>query len=181
MKTANTHRTISFLILWTLVAIIGRLIPHPYSATPMLSLALFSGFVFEGRLGLITTTIALLVSDLLVAWTGGYPVFGTWSVFTYSAFLVIALSLSFSRQPLSAFKGAGLTLVATFGFWWWTNFGTWLTTFDMYPHTFAGLMACFDAGLPFLRNALVGNVAWSLVIYYVAVRPLVRSTVNKAF
>jgi hypothetical protein len=42
-----------------------------------------------------------------------------------------------------------------------TNFAHWCLSND-YPHTVAGLLACYTAGLPFYRWMPVGDVAWSL-------------------
>jgi hypothetical protein len=42
-----------------------------------------------------------------------------------------------------------------------TNFAHWCLTND-YPHTLAGLLACYTAGLPFYRWMPVGDMAWSL-------------------
>ena len=53
---------------------------------------------------------------------------------------------------------------ASFGFWIWTNFGVWLTS-HLYPKSFAGLIACYTLALPFLRNALLGDLIWGVLIF----------------
>ena len=35
----------------------------------------------------------------------------------------------------------------------------------MYTLTLNGLVECYVAALPFLRNALVGDLAWGLVLF----------------
>ena len=166
--TTNRSKTITQALLWILTAIIGRIIPHPNNMTPLTSLALFSGFSFKRGPSLLITLLSLLISDSLLSWIYGYPLLGSWSIFTYSGYLLIALTASFQPAFPKLNRSLIYTLVATCGYWLWTNFGTWLVTFDMYPHTLAGLTTCYIAALPFLRNALIGSLAWSLCIYKVA-------------
>jgi hypothetical protein len=35
----------------------------------------------------------------------------------------------------------------------------------MYPRNFAGLMLCYDAGLPFFRRAIAGDVIFTAVLF----------------
>jgi hypothetical protein len=35
----------------------------------------------------------------------------------------------------------------------------------MYPMTFAGLMACYDAGLPFFRRAVEGDILFTSAMF----------------
>jgi hypothetical protein len=60
-----------------------------------------------------------------------------------------------------------ITLFGALGFWLWTNFGTWLMTSDLYPKTFQGLVDCFIAGLPFLKNSLIASLAYSFILNYI--------------
>jgi len=43
--------------------------------------------------------------------------------------------------------------LSTLFFYLWTNFGWWLT-FGMYEMTVGGLMQCYIAALPFLKNQI---------------------------
>ena len=42
-------------------------------------------------------------------------------------------------------------------FYLFSNFGWWLT-FEMYPMTIQGLIQCYIAGLPFLKNQLLSSL-----------------------
>jgi len=35
----------------------------------------------------------------------------------------------------------------------------------MYPHSMAGLMTCYDAGLPFFRRAVQGDLLYTSVMF----------------
>ena len=61
-------------------------------------------------------------------------------------------------------------------FYLFTNFGWWFT-FEMYPLTLQGLIECYIAGLPFLKNQLFSSLifvpAFALIFSLVENRELV--------
>jgi len=151
-------------IFWVFFAVLGRLIPHLPNVTPMTSLSLFAGSKLS-RLATSVTAIllALLISDIALAFLFGYPIFSYWTIFTYTGF--VGVTLVGTRIKNLSYKNLPLWLVgSTFGYWLWTNFGVWLTS-DMYTKTFAGLINCYLMALPFLRSALLGDLIWGMVIF----------------
>lgn len=162
-------------LFWLWVCVLGRVIPHPYNATPLTSLALFSAFFFQRRYAGLVTLSCLLISDAAVAFVYGYAFMGSWSVFTYSGFLLIALLASLRQRLPNYTRSMIYTVLAACGYWIWTNFGTWLISDSLYPHTLIGLQACYVAGLPFLRHAILGALIWSTAIYWVATRCFTRA------
>jgi len=44
------------------------------------------------------------------------------------------------------------------------DFGIWLAG-DMYPRTFAGLVACYTMALPFLRNQVAGDLLYTAALF----------------
>lgn len=63
-----------------------------------------------------------------------------------------------------------------------TNFGAWMFL-NSYPKTFAGLMACYAAGVPFFWNTLAGDIGYSALLFgglFLAERlnPALRSNVS---
>jgi hypothetical protein len=45
-----------------------------------------------------------------------------------------------------------------------SNFGVWAAG-TMYPKTIEGLMACYVAGIPFLKGTLLGDLFYSGVLF----------------
>ena len=45
-----------------------------------------------------------------------------------------------------------------------TNFGAWLTS-GLYPLTAEGLVQAYVAGIPFLQNSLIGNAAFTALLF----------------
>jgi hypothetical protein len=153
-------------VLWVIFGTLGRLIPHAPNVSPMTSIALFSGSQLGRVLSFVVALLTMIISDIALAKMTGYPAFGIWSIFTYSGFAAIIVAGFWLRKNPSAARTFGFLLASSFGFWLWTNFGIWATgESGMYPHTAQGLVACYVAALPFLGNALVGDMAWGFVLF----------------
>ncbi len=164
---------IPWILLVIAAAALSRLLPHPWNMTPIGAMALFGGaYLGDRKLALIVTLAALWLSDLLLnnliyqayfngfAWT--YPD----AFWTYAAFaLVVLLGHAVLRQRKSALRIAGCSLAASSLFFVLSNFGVWASGQLGYPHTEAGLLACYIAGLPFFGNNLVGDLLYSALLF----------------
>lgn len=149
------------VFVWILIGALSRILPHPANMTAMTSLSLLVGREYSKIRSICIVLASLLLSDLMLAHVMGYPILGTWSLFTYSGFVVIALlGCRFQATGIRLF---GVLIGTSFLFWLWTNFGTWLLS-DLYSKDFAGLWTCYVAALPFLRNSLLGDAGWMLIL-----------------
>lgn len=142
------------LTFWLVITILARLIPHSPNFTPYASLILLTGCELSKRQAVAVTLVSLALSDMLLALILGYPVWGSWSFFTYTGFLAIAYSSFVLHQHRTVLRIGSFALGSTLLYWLWTNFGTWLAG-GMYPHSLNGLALCFTAGLPFLQASLL--------------------------
>lgn len=151
---------------WLVLGVIARLIPHPANVSPMTSISLFGGAKLSRGLAFALTFATLIASDVLLSLVQGHAVFGPWTFFTYSAFAAIIFAGSFLKNHPGALRTVGFLLGSSLFFWLWTNFGIWATgQYGLYPRTLEGLVACYMAALPFLRNALLGDMAWGAVFF----------------
>ncbi len=162
MQTKSDRYAVAFL--WIVFGILGRIIPHPPNLNPMTSVALFGGAQLGRGRAFVVTLLTLMVSDILIAWAGGHEIFGLWSLFTYTGFAAIILAGRFLRTVPTAGRTLGFLTGSSVFFWVWTNFGMWLTS-GVYALNSAGLLACFVAAIPFLGNALIGDLAWGLLLF----------------
>ena len=163
-KICKLDHNTCLAICWIFICIVGRLIPHPANFTPLNNLCFFAGSRLSKRLAFLITLIALLVSDIALAYWQGHPVISSWSIFTYSGFAAI-IYLGTKAPNNSTMTTLAYVLISSLGFWLWTNFGTWLCS-GMYTLTTWGLGSCYLAALPFLRNALCGDLIWFGVIFF---------------
>lgn len=154
------------------VAAFARLLPHPPNMTPLVAVALFGGATLSTGLGIAVPLVAILASDLVL---GLHDVVAfTWG----SVLLTVMLGWWVGRRPRTGRIAGGAVLGSTL-FFLVTNFGVWLLGHGgtMYPRTPAGVLECYVAALPFYRNALIGDLGWSLGLfglYAMASRPAVQ-------
>ena len=151
--------------LYVLAAVILRLLPHPWNATPLGAMFLFSGATFRSkRDSLLVPMAALVVSDIAVD-RFLYGATGTWfSPWTWSAFLLIGLIGWALRDKITVGRVAVGALAGSLAFFLLSNFGVWASG-PMYPHTVSGLAACYAAAVPFFRETMLGDLAYSAVMF----------------
>jgi hypothetical protein len=147
--------------LWIGMVILGacaRLVPHPWNFTPLIALALFSGVqARKASTGVVVTVLALALGDAVMGFYQGF-----WYV--YGAALIPVLLGRFIGDRAGA-KSIGLAAVASsLSFFVITNFMVWAGG-HLYPHTAAGLTACFAAGIPFYRNQLLGDAFYTVALF----------------
>lgn len=137
---------------------LSRLVPHPPNFTPLVAAALFSGaFCRDWRLALLIPLAAMLLADL---WLGLHATLAF--VYLGMALAVVVGSWLGTRRRPVLLLGAG-TLAAVL-FFLVSNFGVWLTQ-ELYPHSAAGLAACYLAALPFFANTLAATLLWGAVLF----------------
>ena len=150
-------------LVWVAIALVVfgitmRLLPHPANLAPIGAIALFGGAVLPRKLGWWLPLAIMILSDML--FLGMY----NGILFTWAGFLLVSLfgvtlrgQSNWIRVPLGAL-GAAILFFAV------SNFGVWLQG-QMYAHTWAGLVQCYQMALPFFRNTLVGDLAYGLLLF----------------
>jgi hypothetical protein len=143
--------------------VFARLLPHAPNVTPMAATALFAGVIFRSRLiALITPVAAMVLGDLVIG-TYDWRVAGV--VYVSLALPAIAgmwgRSLRTTRLPLLLVP---LALASSVTFFVTTNFAVW-SFGGMYADDLAGLLHCYVAALPFLRNGVMGDLFWTAVLF----------------
>jgi hypothetical protein len=147
--------------IWAAMVGLGacaRLLPHPWNFTPITAIGLYAGAKSpKVRTGALVTLLALLLSDAIL---GFYR--GMWYV--YAAWLVPVLIGGFIRKRHGAGVLAAAALCSSLSFFLTTNFMVWAGG-HLYPHTAAGLAACYVAGLPFYQNQVLGDAVYTLALF----------------
>lgn len=153
------------------LAALTRLLPHPHNFTPIGAMALFGAAYFNRRwLMLAVPFAALFLSDLFInnviyreLYGGEFTLITSWWI--YAAFALVMLAGSgWLAQKVTAVRVLGASLSASAVFFLVTNFSVWAES-AMYPHTVAGLLACYTAGLPFLGNTILGDLFFSAALF----------------
>lgn len=139
-------------------AALTRLIPHPPNFTPFAAVALFAGaYLKDRRLAFVVPLAALFLTDMLLGFHLTMPFVYTGMAIT----VAMGLWLAHRRSAARVLAGA---LASSVIFFVLTNFGTWLMT-GMYPRDWAGLTACYVAGIPFFQNSVGAALLYSGVLF----------------
>ena len=155
--TANNSRIVALLSA-ILVAAVLRLVPHPPNFTPIGAMALFSGAYLGRRaLAFVAPLGAMLLSDALLGFYSGFWV-------TYLAIGLIVLIGWLALSRVSPLRVGAAAVASSITFFLVSNFGTWAQS-GMYPHTGAGLAACYVAAIPFFQNTLAGDLFYATLLF----------------
>lgn len=142
----------NLLILFILIAIWFRLIPHLPNFTPITSLALFSGLMFKRRwLSVTIPILAMILSDLVLG-------FSEITIWVYLGISAISMVSWFQRKI-----NINSILISSLVFFIISNFGVWVIG---YPHTMDGLLTCFTLAIPFFGYSILGDLFWGYTFKY---------------
>jgi hypothetical protein len=148
-----------FAYLLTLFGVLAHAIPHP--GLPFTAVG-GSLLYFGARRPLwqaFFPVAALAASDYyLTTHVYSFPFVVQGYLLTWAWYAaVIVLGAILLRQRTTIVRVASATLLASTSFFVVTDYAVWAAQLGMYPHTFAGLMTCYAAALPFYRNDLVST------------------------
>jgi hypothetical protein len=146
------------MLLLMVVGILSRLIPHLPNATAVGAAAVMAGKRLGWVRGLATVAVTMIVTDAVY---GHHP--AIWAV--YASF-ALAVLLGRAVGNRGFVPTAAVTGISTGIFFLLTNFAVWLSPVSAYPKTVSGLAACYAAGLPFLRNAAIGDFLYIALLYF---------------
>lgn len=157
MEIRVSRTLIRVAVALVLFGIIMRVLPHPANLAPVGAIALFGGAILPRKLGWWLPLAIMVVSNAIIGFYYGIG-------FTWLAFLLVGvfgMSLrgqnNWLRVPLGALGSAVIFFVVS-------NFGVWAQG-QMYAHTWAGLVLCYEMALPFFRNTFVGDLAYSALLF----------------
>jgi hypothetical protein len=162
--------------LFVLLAIAVRFLPHPWTFTPVVGALLFFGA--RGTRRYIWVPFALLAaSDVILtkfvwayAFTWEQLVIWAW----YAGILWLGTRLQERTKPLAVI---GAALASSVSFFLISNFVVWIAT-NIYPKNLAGLTTSYALALPFVRNALEGDLLFTAAMF---ATPLLARSVADAF
>jgi hypothetical protein len=158
--------------LFVLLAVAFRFIipvlhSHPWDFTPLSAALLFFG-AYRSRRQLWFPVALLAATDVILSkFIYGFPI--SWDLYvTWAWYAAIVLLGSRLRDHSKPVWVIGSALASSASFYLISNFVVWLA-WTMYPKTFAGLLTCYAAGLPFFQHRVVGDVLFTAVMFAVPV------------
>jgi hypothetical protein len=150
--------------LFVILAVAVRFLPHPLAFTPVGASLLFFGA--RGPRRQWWFPLALLAASDVALTTLVYRYPFTWDHFVTWAWYAGMLGLgTLLRQNSGALKIMGSALGGSIVFFLVSNFAVWAAWKDLYPMTLAGLMTCYEAGLPFFRRGVEGDLFFTAAMF----------------
>jgi len=148
----------ALLTAMVLAAAASRLLPHAPNFTPIAALAVFGVATFDDvRAAYVVPLLGLFASDCALGFYPGMAV-------VYGSFVLVGSLGYFLRRRRTVARTVAVTLAGAGAFFAITNFAVWAQG-QLYPQTAAGLLACYVAAIPFLRNTLSSDLLYSLLLF----------------
>ncbi len=146
-----------------LLSILIRLLPHAPNFAPLGALALLAGMSGEKHKVWLPLA-AVFATDLFL---GFYPGF----VWVYLSYGLLFFTGYWTRKAAGLRKSMALPLAGSALFYLVSNFGVWASG-SMYSPTWAGLVQCYAAALPFFRNTLASDILYfNAFLFFAAIFP----------
>ena len=129
----------------------------PYNFTPVEAIALFGGAYFDDRrLAFLVPLGAMLIADAIIGLHALVPV--------VYACIAASVALGFGlRGKVSALRVGAFGIAGSLVFFVAVSFAEWLLGDTDYCR--AGIVPCYVAALPFLKNWLAGTLVWSALLF----------------
>jgi hypothetical protein len=147
--------------LFLLVAVLSRLLPHAgwFNFTAVGGALLYFGARRPWREMLAPLAVLMATDYILTVSFYHYAFHWQMYAITWSWYVAaMALGLILLKTKTSVVRVAAAALLGPTSFFVLSNYATWVGGWAYpYPHTLAGLSACFAAALPFYRNDLIST------------------------
>ena len=162
----NSFKKYTFPISLILILALARLIPHPPNFTPIIAVAIMSGFFFKNiYLSLGTLLIAMLLADAFIGFYNNI-------LFVYLSLLLIAFifykiskKINFKNLFIYSFGSSIIFFVIS-------NFGVWALGSPAvnnipYEKSIEGLIQCYILAIPFFGNTFLSTVIFAYPAIYI--------------
>jgi hypothetical protein len=177
----------SVFLAFGLLIIIGSVF-RAAGFAPQIAMAIFGAAVIKDKkLAFVLPLVSMLLSDVFIEilYRNGYMNYGGfWAGQTFfdgqvlNYILLAALTLvGFWARNLNWTRIVGATLAAPVIYFLLSNLLVWIGGAGYArPHTFGGLMLCYEDGLPFLRTSIMYTAMFSAILFggYFLVQRLVH-------
>ena len=150
----------------TVFGAIARLLPHPPNFAPVGATSVFAGARLPVWQAYLIPLAIMAVTDPIIYASYGLPFSFRSRLWIYASFLISVAIGRTLRRTENIGRIGGAVFLSALQFFLISNFGTWLGgDGHMYPHTAAGLMACYIAALPFFGWTLLSDLTYCAAFF----------------
>lgn len=158
------NKLFTFILIASLVAftVTVRLNDHLPNVTPVTAITLLAGSFLRTRWAALVPLTAMAVSDLFIGFAS-LPI----TLAVYGSFTAIAFFGAWLKKRRTALKITGAAVASSVLFYLVTNAAVWKFS-GLYEPTMEGLVLCYYLAIPFFRNSLLGNIAYTAGLFLAA-------------
>lgn len=143
---------------------LGLNLPHAWHFTPLAASLLFFGARGSRRQMWVPLVLLAGTDVVLTRFAWHYSL--NWDTLViwvwYAAILWLGTNL---REKAGFWRVVVAAAASSVSFFIVSNFAVWAAWPQMYPRTLAGLIACYEAAIPFFRGTAVGDLFFSLAMF----------------
>ncbi|MCB0515716.1 MAG: DUF6580 family putative transport protein [Chitinophagales bacterium] len=167
----KSNKTIFWVTMLILIAVVSRFFMFIPNFQPIIGISLLGAAYLQRKYWVFLVPIAAFwLSDVVLNNTVYAAYFPEFSLISYNfifAALAMILVVLIGKVMLKNKRWSNIWASAIVGgllFFVVSNLGVWLFS-GMYPPNGAGLVACYVAGIPFLQNALLGDLFYTTFLF----------------
>ena len=148
-----------FALSLILLMVFSRLLPHPPNFTPIIAVAILSGYFFKNiYVSFFVLFFTMLASDLFIGFYKNMIfVYLSLSIIVF-IFFKIRKKINYKNLFIFGFLGSLIFFVIS-------NLGVWLLG-NMYEKNLQGLIECYFLAIPFFKNTLFSTIIFSYTAIY---------------
>ncbi|WP_295127521.1 DUF6580 family putative transport protein [uncultured Chitinophaga sp.] len=167
-----------FLVLLAFILAVGVLrtvtagsITAISNFSPVGAMALFGGAYFADKWkSYVFPLLTLFISDVLIMQiffrdisTGLLYDGWIWNYLAVAA-MVLCGQLIIRKVSVANLIIAGI--VSAVAHWLISDLGMWMSSLSIYSHDFNGLVECYIAAIPFMKNMIIGNLVYGAIMFF---------------
>jgi hypothetical protein len=158
---------LAYIVL--ILAALSRLLPHAFHGTGLNFTAVGAGLLFFGarrpRWQAAAALAVMALTDIyLTRAVYGMPFHVHEYVVTWAWYAAVCLLAGSLLRKVTVLRVAGGVVASATSFFLLSNFADWVGS-GRYPHSAAGLGACYVAALPFYANDLISTTLVAGVLF----------------
>ena len=158
MKNFKINKNDNFAISLILLLAFSRMIPHPPNFTPIIAVAIMSGYFFKNlNLSLFVLVISMILSDIFIG-------FYNQLIFVYSSLILITIIFFKISNMINLKNLFLLSFLGSLIFYLISNFGVWAVG-NLYEKNLNGLIECYLLAIPFFKNTILSTLIFSYSAY----------------
>lgn len=154
-------------ILLIVIASVMKAVTYPFSINPIIAISLFSGAVIaDKKYAFAIPLLSMFASDLILEVFNIAPGFYGMSQLGNYASLLLVTILGFGMKKINPISIAGFSIASSLLFFFLSNTNCFFfDTENFYGIGFNGWVKCLAAGLPFVKNGIVTDLGFSVILF----------------